>query len=75
MDTGFEALKRAVQKFGSHTAAAKAIGVSQQAVTRKLKFGGDVPAKWCVPIERATQGEITRHDLRPDLYPADEAAE
>lgn len=75
METGFDALKRAVQKFGSHGAAARAIGVSQQAVTRKMNNGGRVPAEWCLPIERATAGEISRHDLRPDLYPEAEAAQ
>jgi DNA-binding transcriptional regulator YdaS (Cro superfamily) len=72
MNTGFEALKIAVSQLGSHSAAAKAIGISQQAVSRKLRSGGPVPAEWCIPLEDATNGAVTRHQLRPDLYPEDE---
>jgi DNA-binding transcriptional regulator YdaS (Cro superfamily) len=48
-----------------------------------LNAGKKVPAEWCLAIERATaekcaelgEGEpVTRHDLRPDLYPRAEAA-
>jgi DNA-binding transcriptional regulator YdaS (Cro superfamily) len=69
MDTELDALKLAVKTLGGHSATAKAIGISQQAVTRKMRHGGRVPAEWCLPLEEATNGKITRHDLRPDLYP------
>jgi len=26
--------------------------------------------EWVIPIELATDGEVTRYELRPDLYPA-----
>jgi hypothetical protein len=29
------------------------------------------PAEWCLAVEAATGGEITKHQLRPDLYPQD----
>jgi DNA-binding transcriptional regulator YdaS (Cro superfamily) len=33
-----------------------------------------IAAEQVIPIEKATDGAVTRHDLRPDLYPRDNAA-
>ncbi|WP_423170698.1 transcriptional regulator [Vibrio diabolicus] len=30
---------------------------------------GRVPAEFVLPIEQATQGQVTRSQLRPDIYP------
>ena len=69
---GIGALKAAIaDHLGSQAAAAKIVGVSPQAVSEILRRGRRVPAEWCLAIERATGGAVTRHDLRPDLYPAD----
>lgn len=38
-----------------------------QAVTRWRKTGR-VPAVHCLPIEQATAGQVTCHDLRPDVF-------
>lgn len=70
--TGFEALRRAVEILRSQAKAAEAVGVRQQTVSELLRIGKKVPAEWCIPLEKATEGEITRHMLRPDLYPIDE---
>ena len=51
---------------------ARAVGVSPQAVSEILRRGQRVPAEWCLAIETATAGAVTRHDLRPDLYPSKE---
>ena len=42
-----------------------ALGISQQSITN-WKALGSVPVKHCVAIEQATQGAITRRELRPD---------
>lgn len=34
----------------------------------RVKRGRPVPADICPKIEEATGGEITRHDLRPDIF-------
>lgn len=68
------ALKRAKEILGSQRALAEAVGRKQPTVHGILNGGERVPAEWCLPIERATNGEITRHQLRPDLYPTDEEA-
>jgi DNA-binding transcriptional regulator YdaS (Cro superfamily) len=38
--------------------------ISSQAVSQWPR----VPAARCPVIERATQGRVTRHELRPDVY-------
>ena len=53
----------------SQVAVARAVGVSPQAVSEILRRGKRVPAEWCLALETATGGAVTRHDLRPDLYP------
>lgn len=70
--TPIDALKAAVGMFESQAAFARAIGRSQPTVWEALKRG-TIPAEWCLAIERATDGKITRHQLRPDLYPLDES--
>lgn len=66
-----EALQRAVAKTGSQHAMARLIGVSQPTVWAWLKAGKPLPAEHVLAVERATG--VSRHELRPDLYPADEA--
>ena len=68
---GNAALKRAVGIMGSQSALARAIGenVKQAHVWYWLNEGaGRVPAEHCAAIERATEGKVTRHDLRPDIF-------
>lgn len=69
MDTGIDALWAAKALLGSQDALAKAVGVSQPSVHGVLKKSRPVPAEWCSKIEKATNGKITRHQLRPDLWP------
>lgn len=62
-------LIEAINKFGSTNSFAKAIGVSRQVVSGWLhicKFSP--PAKYCKIIEDVTCGEISRAQLRPDLF-------
>lgn len=55
---------------------AKACGVSPQAVHKWLRSG--IPAERVLDVERATVPQeggaprVTRHELRPDLYPLDQ---
>lgn len=72
--TGIDALKRAVEVLGTQTAVSRVVGVTAQAVSDMVRNGQRVPAEWCLPIEAATAGQITRHQLRPDLYPEEVAA-
>ena len=45
--------------------------VSQQRIWNALHRDQSIPAEWCVGIERATAGRVTRHQPRPDLYPGE----
>lgn len=69
--TGFAALQAALEIFGTQSAMAAAIGLRQQSVNDVFRAEREAPAKWCIPLEKATGGKITRHQLRPDLYPLD----
>lgn len=62
-----EALKRAVECASGEAALARAIGVTPQAVNQ----WSVAPALRVIAIEEAAAGKITRHDLRPDIYPLD----
>lgn len=53
---------------GSQYAAARVLGISQPAVWRAVHKAHKVPAEWCLVLERATAGEVTRQQLRPDLF-------
>lgn len=64
------ALKEAVTKAGGQSAFARMHGVSQPTVWAWLKQGKPLPAEFVLKTEAETG--ISRHDLRPDLYPNDE---
>ncbi len=59
------ALQRAVTIAGGQAALASAIGVKQQHIWNWLSRAGHVPLGHCTAIEAATQGAVTRRDLRP----------
>ncbi len=73
-----ESLQRAITILGGQVSLATALGVVQSAISGWLKRGR-VPIKYCAAIERATAGEVTRRDLRPndwhDIWPEHEEAE
>lgn len=69
-----DALEKAIRVVGGQTELAKRLGKRQGHVWAWLNRDKKVPAEMVLPIERATAGEVTRHELRPDLYPRDEAA-
>lgn len=51
------------------TVAAK-LEITRHAIYQWDRF----PAAHVIPIERITNYQLTRHDMRPDLYPQEEAA-
>jgi DNA-binding transcriptional regulator YdaS (Cro superfamily) len=71
IEIGIAALVTAKNILGSEAAVASAVGVKQPSVNYILRRGKKVPAEWCIAIERATDGRITRSQLRPDLFPPD----
>ncbi len=64
-----KSLERAIEIIGSQSALARICGVKQGHVWAWLNKTGRCPAKHVLTVEEVTAGEITRHQLRPDLYP------
>ena len=60
------ALTRAIESSGGVGLLAQSIGVTQTVISNWRARGGSVPAIHCAAIERATNGAVTRKDLRPD---------
>ena len=65
------AIQRAVDQAGGQAALARLIGTSQQLVFYWVKQRR-AAAEHVLKIEEATG--ISRHDLRPDIYPREDAA-
>lgn len=63
-----EHLQRAVDIFGGQRALGAAIGKSQQYVWNLLNGSKVVKAEVAIQIELATDGEVTRAQLRPDIF-------
>lgn len=66
------ALERAVAEVGSQSAFARFVGVSQPTVWAWLNDGKLLPAEYVLKVEAETG--VSRHDLRPDIYPREDAA-
>lgn len=62
------ALKRAMDAVGGQAALAAKIGISAQAVSQ----WDEVPPLRVLEVERASG--VSRHELRPDLYPMESAS-
>jgi DNA-binding transcriptional regulator YdaS (Cro superfamily) len=61
-----DALKKAIDVFGSQAGLAEALGLSAMAITQWKKRG--VPPERCRDIERVTHGKVKRAHLRPDHF-------
>jgi DNA-binding transcriptional regulator YdaS (Cro superfamily) len=62
-------IEKAIRLRGSEAKLGKACNVSQGAIW-KAKRAGRVSAELALAIEVATEGQVTRWELRPDLWPA-----
>lgn len=70
IDAPETALAEAIRLCGSQTELAARIGVTRMAISQWKT----VPPLRVLDVERATGGIVTRYELRPDIYPRDEAA-
>lgn len=68
MECQTQALAKAIEVVGTQAALAKALGVTQQAVSYWVTTETPVPAEYCGAIEKATAGEVKRAQLRPDIF-------
>lgn len=60
-------LEISIFKSGGQSALARALGVTPQAVQQWVK-ADRVPAEQCIAVENALNGELTRYQLRPDVF-------
>ncbi len=58
------ALVRAIEMAGGPANLARSIGIRTQAISQWQK----APANRCRAIEAATNGQVTRYQLRPDVF-------
>lgn len=74
------ALKTAIERIGSQSALADLLGTQQGTVSKWVRGAKPLPSgpivaagelNWVLKVEAATG--VSRHDLRPDLYPRDSA--
>lgn len=61
-------IERAVKIAGSQRALAEKAGLSQQGISWLLNEAPQISAEVAIKIERATDGEVTRQMLRPDMF-------
>ena len=73
------AIQRAVKIIGGQSETARRIGLhnkrgslAPQAVSAWCAKNR-VPAEYVIAIEFETEGKVSRHELRPDLYPMNNA--
>lgn len=59
-------MDKVIKYFGSQTKTAAALGVEQGHLWYWINKG--VPVKRAIQIEKATRGQITRKELRPDIF-------
>lgn len=67
-----EAFAKAIEIAGSQTKLAKVCGCTQGNISQLIRAGKPLPAEYVLKVEAETG--ISRHDLRPDLYPVAEPA-
>lgn len=62
-----DAIQKAIDISGSQVALAKSLGCTYQTI-QGWRAKGAVPPVRAVQIEKATDGKVTRYELRPDLF-------
>ena len=59
-------IERAIGIAGSQAALARLLSVHPMQITHWKNRG--LPKRWAIPIEQATEGRVTRYELRPDVF-------
>lgn len=57
---------RAAEYVGGPTRLAEILGINRAAL---YNWNKRIPAERVLAIEAATNGRVTRHEMRPDIYP------
>lgn len=67
-------LEKAIELAGGQSELARIINVSQPRIWNWLHRDKKVPAEYVNAIVNATGERVTRHQLRPDIFPDSDAA-
>ncbi len=65
-------IQKAVRIAGGQAELARRCETSQPRIWQCIHRNQRIPADLVLPIEKATAGEVSRHELRPDLYPLEQ---
>ena len=57
-----------IDEFGTAKALATALGKPYTTVHTKIAANAAIPAEWCPMIEAASEGRITRVQIRPKIF-------
>lgn len=68
MKTISEPVNLACETVGGQAALARLVGAPPAFVFQWLNNKRPVPARYCLAIENATNGKVTRKDLNPDWH-------
>jgi DNA-binding transcriptional regulator YdaS (Cro superfamily) len=71
-DSPHKAFQDVIAIAGSQGEAGKWVGVSQQAIGKRLRAKKGCAPEWALQFERKTG--ISRHRLAPDFYPIEDAS-
>ncbi|WP_288501529.1 YdaS family helix-turn-helix protein [uncultured Pseudomonas sp.] len=63
-----------VRLAGGQAELARRCNTSQPRIWQCVHRNHKVPADLVIPFEKAVGGQVTRHQLRPDLYPSEDKA-
>ena len=58
---------------GTQAELARRVGLQPMAISQ-WKRRGRIPGEHVIAVERATGGQVTRFEIRPDLYPTERVA-
>lgn len=65
-----QAIQKTISIIGGQSKLASTLGITQPTVWAWInRSKNGVPAEYCAAIEAATNGAVTKSDLRPDLWP------
>ena len=67
-----EALEAAIEIAGGQTALGRLIDEDQRTIWSWLNVTKKTPAEKVLDIEKAVEGQVTRHELRSDIYPVEQ---
>ena len=72
-----KALRKAVKIAGGQSALARKLSyltgkkITQAHVWNWLNRDEELPGEYCIPVEKIVEGQVTRNELRQDLYPVE----